>query len=82
MFQLYLEHLTYFWKISSVTWNAFSEIWNASSFNTIHVLVKRRIGMCLVKYAEEHQGRIKIFFISGVSCPSKGLLIDITSKHL
>jgi hypothetical protein len=48
VFQLYPEHLTYFWNVSSVTWNAFSVIWNASSVNTIHVPVKRRIGMCLV----------------------------------
>jgi hypothetical protein len=45
VFQLYLEHLTYFWNVSSVTWNAFSVIWNASSVYTIHVPVKRRIGM-------------------------------------
>ncbi len=36
------------WNVSSVTWNAYSVIWNASSVNTIHVPVKRRIGMCLV----------------------------------
>jgi hypothetical protein len=45
---LHLEHLNYFWNVSSVTWNAFSVIWNASSVNTIHFPVKRRIGMCLV----------------------------------
>ncbi len=48
VFQLYLEHLTYFWNVSSAIWNALSVIWNASSVNTIHVPVKRRIGMCLV----------------------------------
>jgi hypothetical protein len=48
VFQLYLEHLTYFWNVSSVTWNAFSVIWNTSSVNTIHIPVRRRIGMCLV----------------------------------
>ncbi len=39
VFQLYLEHLTYFWNASSVTWNAFCVIWNASSVgvDTIHV---------------------------------------------
>ncbi len=47
-FQLYLEHLTYFWNVSIVTWNAFIVSWNASSVNTIHVSVKRRIGMCLL----------------------------------
>ncbi len=31
--------------VSSVTWNAFSVIWSACSINTIHVPVKRRIGM-------------------------------------
>jgi hypothetical protein len=45
VFQLYLEHLTYFWNVSSATWSAFSVIWNASSVSTIHVPVKRRIGM-------------------------------------
>ncbi len=40
VFQLYLEHLTYFWNVSSVIWNVFSVIWNASSVNTIHVPVK------------------------------------------
>ena len=48
VFQLYIEHLTYFWNVSSAIWNAFSVIWNAFSVNTIHVPVKRRIGMCLV----------------------------------
>jgi hypothetical protein len=48
VFQLYLEHLTYFCNVSSVTRNAFSVIWTASSVKTIHVPVKRRIGMCLV----------------------------------
>jgi hypothetical protein len=48
VFQLDLEHLTYFWNVSGVTWNAFSVIWNASSVNSIHVQVKKRIGMCLV----------------------------------
>jgi hypothetical protein len=28
------------------------------------------------------KGRVEKFLISGVTCPSKGLLIDITSKHL
>jgi hypothetical protein len=46
VFQLYIEHLTYFWNVSCAIWNAFSVIWNASSVNTIHVPVKRRIGMC------------------------------------
>jgi hypothetical protein len=45
VFRLYLELLTYFWNVSSVTWNVSSVIWNASSVNTIHVPVKRRIGM-------------------------------------
>ncbi len=48
VFQLYLEHLTYFWNVFSATWNAFSVIWNASSVTTIHGPVKGRIGMCLV----------------------------------
>ncbi len=33
VFQLYLEHLTYFWNVSCVTWNA-------SSVSTVHVPVK------------------------------------------
>ncbi len=37
VFQLYLEHLTYFVNVSSVNWNVVSVIWNASSVNTIHV---------------------------------------------
>ncbi len=41
VFQLYLEHLTYFWNVSSVNWNAFSVIWNTSSVDTIHVPVKK-----------------------------------------
>ncbi len=48
VFQLYLEHLTYFWNASSVTWNVSSVIWSASRVNTIYVLVKRRMIMCLV----------------------------------
>ena len=36
------------WNVSSAIWNAFGVIWNAFSVNTIHVPVKRRIGMCLV----------------------------------
>jgi hypothetical protein len=40
VFQFYLEHLTYFWNASSVTWNVFSVFWYASSINTIHVPVK------------------------------------------
>jgi hypothetical protein len=48
VFQLYLEHLTYFLNVFSVTWNAFHVIWNASSVNTIYLPIKRRIGMCLV----------------------------------
>jgi hypothetical protein len=28
------------------------------------------------------KGEFEIFLVSGVMCPSKGLLIDITSKHL
>jgi hypothetical protein len=48
VFQLYLEHFTYFWNVSCAIWNAFSVIWNASSVYTIHVPVKRRIEMCLV----------------------------------
>ncbi len=40
VFQLYPEHLTYFWNVSSVKWNAFSVIWNASSVDTTHVPVK------------------------------------------
>jgi hypothetical protein len=28
------------------------------------------------------KGELKIFFESEVTCPSKGLLTDITSKHL
>jgi hypothetical protein len=31
VFQLYLEQLTYFLNVSSVTWNASSVIWNASN---------------------------------------------------
>ncbi len=27
------------------------------------------------------KGIVKIFFGSGVTCPSKGIFIDITSKH-
>ncbi len=34
MFQLYLEHLTYFVNVSSVNWNVVSVIWNVSSVNT------------------------------------------------
>ncbi len=41
VFQFYLEHLTYFWNESGVTWNAASGIQNASSVNT--VLVKREL---------------------------------------
>ncbi len=48
VFQLYLEHLTYFWNVFRVTCNVFSIIWNASSVTIIHVPVKRKIGMCLV----------------------------------
>ncbi len=33
LFQLYLEHLTYFWNVSSVIWNAFNVIWNAKDEN-------------------------------------------------
>jgi hypothetical protein len=40
VFQLYIQHLTYFWNVSCAIWNAFSVIWNASSVNTIHVPVK------------------------------------------
>ncbi len=42
------EHTLYLWDVSSGIWNVFSVIWNASSVNTIHVPVKRRIGMCVV----------------------------------
>jgi hypothetical protein len=48
VFQLYLEHLTYFWNVPSATWNVYSVILNASSVNTIHTPVKRKILMCLV----------------------------------
>jgi hypothetical protein len=48
VFQLNLEHVIYFWNVSSEIWNALSEIWNASSVNTIHVPVKKKTGMCLV----------------------------------
>ncbi len=41
VFQLFLEYLTYFWNVFSVTWNVFSVIWNASSVNTIRVPVKK-----------------------------------------
>jgi hypothetical protein len=89
VFQLYLEHLTYFWNISSAIWIAFNVSWNASSVNTIHVPVKRRIGMCLECMLKNFEGPLKIKgrvikkkLISGGTCPSKGLLIDITSKHL
>jgi hypothetical protein len=51
VFQLYQEHLAYFWNVSGVTWNASGVILNASSVNTIHVLLKKRNGMCLVLYA-------------------------------
>jgi hypothetical protein len=42
VFQLYLDHLSYCWNVSSVTWNA-------SSVNTIPIPIMKRIGMCLVK---------------------------------
>jgi hypothetical protein len=48
VFQLHLEHLTYFWNVFSATWNVFSVIWNVSSVDTIHVGAERSIGMCLV----------------------------------
>jgi hypothetical protein len=37
VFQLYLEHLNYFWNVSSTISNVFTVIWNASCVNTIHV---------------------------------------------
>jgi hypothetical protein len=48
VFQLYVEHPTYFWNVSSVMWNVSSIIINFFSVNTIYVPVKRRIEMCLV----------------------------------
>jgi hypothetical protein len=48
VFQHYLEHLTYFWNVSSVIWNVSSVIWNAFIVKTIHVPLKRSILMCLV----------------------------------
>jgi hypothetical protein len=59
MFQLYLEHLTYFLDVSNVTWNVAGVIWNASSFNTIHVPVKRRIGMFLFSMHKNFKGPLK-----------------------
>jgi hypothetical protein len=41
VFQLYLEHLTYFWNVSCATWNVISVIWNASSVNTIQCSSKK-----------------------------------------
>jgi hypothetical protein len=41
VFQLYLQHHTYFWNVYSVTCDASIVIWNASSAKTIHVSVKR-----------------------------------------
>ncbi len=43
VFQLYSEHHIYFCNVTSVTWDTFSVIWNASIVNTIHVPIKRRI---------------------------------------
>ncbi len=42
VFQLYLEDLTYCcWNVSSITCDAISVIWDASSVNTVHIPIKR-----------------------------------------
>jgi hypothetical protein len=79
-----------FVNVSSENWYVFSVIWNASSVNTIPVPVKGELecvwcstGMLQnFKGSLKIKGRVKFFKISGVTCPSQGLLIYITSKHL
>jgi hypothetical protein len=79
---LSIEHLTYFWNVSIVTWNAFSVIWNASRVNTIHVPVKGELERVLSNMLNNLKGPLKlngelnILLISGETCLSKGLLID------
>ncbi len=59
VFQLYIEHLTYFWNVSSAIWNAFSVIWNASSVNTIHVPVKSKSMLKNFEGPLQIKGRVK-----------------------
>jgi uncharacterized protein YjaZ len=88
VFQLHQEHLTYCWNVSNVIWNVLSVIWNASSVNTIHVPVKMRnecVWCSMLKNFKgtlKIKGRVEIFLVSGVTCPSKRLLIGVTSTHL
>ncbi len=60
VFQLYLEHITYFWNVFSVTWNAFSVIWNASSVSTIHVPFKEELEYVWCSMLKNFEGPLKI----------------------
>jgi hypothetical protein len=69
VFQLYLEHLIYFWNVSSITWNTSSLIWNATSVSTVDVPVP---GLVCLRSLQAHlkvKWEFKIFQISRVTCP-------------
>jgi hypothetical protein len=60
VFQLSLEHLTYFWNVSSVTLNAFTVIWNAFIVNTIHVPIKGELECVWCSMLKNFEGPLKM----------------------
>jgi hypothetical protein len=73
VFQLYLEHLIYFWNVSSVTWNAFSVIRNAFSVNTIHVSVKGEMECVWCSMLKNFKGPLKIDGSRGAAVHVRGM---------
>jgi hypothetical protein len=81
VFQLYLQHLTSCWNVSSVTLNVPGVIWNASSVYIIHALDKKEnwnlFGVvCLrTKRTIKNERESLTFIISKITCPNQGLLM-------